>query len=69
MASFAERATTVRAIGMWKAASSAFDSISVSTVRSLGERGLDDQARAVEVAAGVVSRSGPGVCSSSCWLR
>ena len=68
IASEGERATTVWAIGMRKAASSAFDSISLSTLRP--------SPSAVSITSRADSRRGAiwweieaGACISSCWLR
>jgi len=68
IASCAERATTVRAIGMRKAASSAFDSISESTARRSASA-ASTMARAPSRSGGPCAASGPGVCSSARWLR
>ena len=68
MASCGERVTTVFAIGMRKAASSALDSISESTSRRSASA-ASTMARAVARSGAPCAATGPGVCSSARWLR
>ena len=67
MASLALRASIVGVTGMWKAASSALLSISVS-VRRRSASTLSISRRAASMSGCARLDSGGGVCSSSCWL-
>ena len=67
MASFALRARMVLVTGMWKADNSAFDSISVSTLRRSANT-LSISSRAPSMSGLARVDSGGGVCCSSCWF-
>ena len=68
MASAAVRASSVCVTGMWKADSSAFDSISVSTLRrSVSTPSISRRAPSTSGADSSCD-SGGGVCCSSCWF-
>jgi len=67
MASLALRASTVWVTGMWKAASSALLSISVS-VRRRSASTLSISSRAASTSGWASVDMGGGVCSSNCWL-
>ena len=67
IASAALRATTVCAIGMRKAASSAFDSISLSFLRR-SDRAISITRRALSIEGGGRCDSEDGVCISSFWF-
>jgi hypothetical protein len=68
MASEAERATTVCAMGMRKAASTAFDSISLSTLRP-SISAVSITRRADSSRGGACSEIEGGACISNCRLR
>jgi hypothetical protein len=68
MASLALRDSMVRVTGMWKAASSALLSISVSTLRRSASTPSMSK-RAPSTSGAGPSDSGGGVCCSNCWLR
>jgi hypothetical protein len=69
MASVAERATTVWAMGIRKAASRALDSISLRFLRR-SERAVSMTSRALSTDGGLRSDDrDEGVCTSSFWLR
>jgi hypothetical protein len=67
IASFTLRARMVRVTGIWKAASRALDSISVSTLRRSAST-LSISMRAPSTSGLVRSDSGGGVCCSSSWF-
>jgi len=63
-ASDGERASIVVSVGMWKARSTAFDSVSDSILSPVGQHALDDEARALDVGR-PVSVSGPGTAAAA----